>query len=555
MCCRFCRKTRKDPLGELRRFTTKILSLFFHFLLAQRRGTLGHASTLQTYWNTLCLMRKRETGLYIIQPHVKDAMVGLRLLHLVQPLQLVLTGRQVRQQLADEFELETEKQAKPIVRAEDEYALLKTLWSSPSLTLDHERLRVQLALIAQLAGITGNRPGALLALRYGDLKVTLLRDPSGTDVPKVLLEFKFRKTQTRNTFPIPEKCTDSCLPICPQIVLLGLMFADNAFESQHPTGPERLFRLHVLRHLHQLELPIKKSLRTVPVFRAVEQTAHGYGISPTTEATGGWLRQQFKRWCEATRLELPLRPYGFRRGNGEALDSSAHISAAQRNIILQHGNSGVFERNHLSRYITQDTQAVYRGLEPQTAVIRLASGMMRSINVRQPTALTSAQLSEVDLNPELQLLLRTRRDLAVRIRAAHGTVKNAMGTKLYSTLQSTHKEHHKRQKALRRTHLKGIKSRFRKEQALANIERQLDGTSSNQVDGKDLETENLAKRSLDRLSGERRLAYTTLFSASAEGPAEDWQRRSAAINAVTALCKRREPCGSKACLARQADVD
>jgi hypothetical protein len=28
----------------------------------------------------------------------------------------------------------------------------------------HERLRVQLALVAQLAGITGNRLGALLAL-------------------------------------------------------------------------------------------------------------------------------------------------------------------------------------------------------------------------------------------------------------------------------------------------------------------------------------------------------------------------------------------------------
>ncbi|KAK0255783.1 hypothetical protein LTR35_018293, partial [Friedmanniomyces endolithicus] len=110
------------------------------------RGTLRHASTLQTYWDTLCLVRKEETGLYVVEPHVKDAVVG------------------VRQQLAYESKLESEKQAKPIVRAEDEYALLKALWSSSSLTLDHERSSVQLALIAQLAGITGNRPGALFAL-------------------------------------------------------------------------------------------------------------------------------------------------------------------------------------------------------------------------------------------------------------------------------------------------------------------------------------------------------------------------------------------------------
>ncbi|TKA68777.1 hypothetical protein B0A55_09571 [Friedmanniomyces simplex] len=377
---------------------------------------------------------------------------------------------------------------------------------SSSLTLDHERLRVQLVLIAQLAGITVNRPGALLALRYGDLPVTLLRDPSGTNVPKVLVEFKFQKTKTYrgpkdpNTFPIPEVCNDSCLPFCPQIVLLGLMFADNAFESCHLTGPDRLFRLHVPRHLHQLELPIKESLRRVPVYRAVEQTAYGYGISPTTEATGGWLRQQFRRWGEATGFELPLKPYGFRRGNGEALDSSAHISDAQPNIILQHGNSGVFERNYLSRYITQDTQAVYRRLEPQTAVIRVASGMMRSIDVRQPTALTSAQLREVDQHPELQLLLRTRRGLAVRIRTAHGTLKNAKGTDLYSTFKSIWKEHHKRQKALRKARLKSIKGQFRKEQALADIERQLDGTSSNQIDGEDVETEDTAAQSLATIS-------------------------------------------------------
>ncbi|TKA25160.1 hypothetical protein B0A54_17675 [Friedmanniomyces endolithicus] len=98
----FCQRTREDPESELRLFTTQILSLFFHFLLEQSRGTLRHASTLQTYWDTLCLVRKEETGLYVVEPHVKDAVVG------------------VRQQLAYESKLESEKQAKPIVRAEDE---------------------------------------------------------------------------------------------------------------------------------------------------------------------------------------------------------------------------------------------------------------------------------------------------------------------------------------------------------------------------------------------------------------------------------------------------
>lgn len=102
----------------------------------------------------------------------------------------------MRQTLAAEFALDTEKAEKPIVRAEDEFELLKTIWSSTSMKLKHERIRVQLALIAQLAGITGNRPGALLALRYGNLKVTLLRDPTGGDNPKVLLEVTFKVSKT-----------------------------------------------------------------------------------------------------------------------------------------------------------------------------------------------------------------------------------------------------------------------------------------------------------------------------------------------------------------------
>ncbi|KAK0838492.1 hypothetical protein LTS02_017737 [Friedmanniomyces endolithicus] len=237
------------------------------------------------------------------------------------------------------------------------------------------------------------------------------------------------------------------------------------------------------------------------------------------------------------------------------LTKVAHISDAQRNIILQHSNSGVFERNYLSRYITQDTQAAYRGLEPQTAVVRRASGMMRSIDVRQPTALTSAQLHVVDQHPELQLLLRTRKGLAVRLRAAHGTVKNAKGTELYSTFRSIHSEHHRRQKALRRANLTGIKGRFRKEQALADIERQLDFTTSNLLDSGDVETADAATRSLDRLSAERRLAYTTLLDTSIRGPAEDRKRRSAAIAAITALSKRREPHYRNACRARQVEGD
>ena len=45
----------------------------------------------------------------------------------------------------------------------DLFQLLKTLWISSKLKFNHERHRVQLALIIQLAKITENQPSALLA--------------------------------------------------------------------------------------------------------------------------------------------------------------------------------------------------------------------------------------------------------------------------------------------------------------------------------------------------------------------------------------------------------
>ena len=81
------------------------------------------------------------------------------------------------------------------MRAEDEFELLKTLYLSSEVNFNHERHRVQLALIMQLAGITGNRPAALLAIRYQHVKVTLLPDPNGGEQPRVLVEIVYKYTK------------------------------------------------------------------------------------------------------------------------------------------------------------------------------------------------------------------------------------------------------------------------------------------------------------------------------------------------------------------------
>jgi hypothetical protein len=102
----------------------------------------------------------------------------------------------VQQSLVEEFRLETGKKPKPIVRAEDEFELLRTLWGSAEVIMEHERLRVQEALILVLAGITGNRPEALLSLRWKHVKMALLRDPDGSEWPRPIVDLTFEKTKS-----------------------------------------------------------------------------------------------------------------------------------------------------------------------------------------------------------------------------------------------------------------------------------------------------------------------------------------------------------------------
>jgi hypothetical protein len=62
------------------------------------------------------------------------------------------------------------------MRAEDGFECLKTLWLSEEFKFDIDIHRLSIALLMQLAGITGNRFKALLQLRFKDIAVALFPD-------------------------------------------------------------------------------------------------------------------------------------------------------------------------------------------------------------------------------------------------------------------------------------------------------------------------------------------------------------------------------------------
>ncbi|KAL9027313.1 MAG: hypothetical protein Q9196_004144 [Gyalolechia fulgens] len=248
----YCRFTKKNPMAILEGISINVLYAFFDWLLRERKGSLGAASSLQIYWNASCLVRKQETGCYQIDPLIKSQMHG------------------VRQRLAVAHNLRKDKKKKPVLHAEDEFKLLKSRYTSTETTFPHERY----PLIMQLAGITDNRPSALLAVRYQHIKVTLLPDPDGGEQTRVLIEIVFHhikgylgeKMRTsslyvskaaasvraavanecgRNEFGIPDVPNEPCLLLCPYITVLALLFADQAFAAPFLTSPEQLFRLRI----------------------------------------------------------------------------------------------------------------------------------------------------------------------------------------------------------------------------------------------------------------------------------------------------------------------
>lgn len=72
--------------------------------------------------------------------------------------------------------------------------VVETTISTTKKTFGHGRHRVELGLFLQLAGLTANRPQAVLNLRYRHIRVSLLRDPQGGP-PRIVIEFTFEFTK------------------------------------------------------------------------------------------------------------------------------------------------------------------------------------------------------------------------------------------------------------------------------------------------------------------------------------------------------------------------
>jgi len=460
------------------------------------------------------MVRRQETGLIDIDPVTKHQM------------------KNAKQKFVTLFGLRTAAKEKPIMRVEDEFECLKTLWGSEEMVFELEIHRIATALLMELAGGTGNRPTALLQLRFRDIAVALLPDPEGSEWPRVVIDWRFENTKgylgakDTNEIPIPDIPNEPCLLLCPHTSFLSLAFLSNAFAVTDLT-PATLYSLKVPQGLGQLLIPWKESMKDVFVFRKLLRTPLGVELSDE-HLSYDFLRMQLRKVGELTNFAFPVGAYCFRRGHGEALNNTAGISEAQRNLCMGHApNSTVFQRNYLSRHITISTHDAFRNLPQQTELIRVATGMSRTIDKRRPRFLLPSQVEQARCHPKVQALLRLRESYKQRIKSRGGTIKKYRGTRLfeqYCKIQRTYISEFEFQK---KAFLNEVKKKFRDEQPVVDILHQIHGLDLQDRD------DNADKAPL--LSTERMQVLDTLLTITPPVAGEERSRRIAAIEAMITL--------------------
>lgn len=125
-----------------------------------------------------------------------------------------------------------------------------------------------------------------------------------------------------NIFPIPEIVYNLSLIYSPHVLLLGLIFDDQAFAAPSLTSAKKLSRLDIEPSLNQLPLLLRSDLDDVPTFREAIRTLKGWEISLDKPLEYATVRYSIKKVGELTRFKLPLCPYALRYGAGKAFNKN-----------------------------------------------------------------------------------------------------------------------------------------------------------------------------------------------------------------------------------------
>jgi hypothetical protein len=96
------------------------------------------------------------------------------------------------------------------------------------------------------------------------------------------------------------------------VFLLGILFRHRAFRARKLTSPHQLKTLDIYPGELEMQLPLRKDLKDVYVFRRAVQTLTGYDISDNEPISYAMMAAWTRRIGEILGLEIPTIPYNLR---------------------------------------------------------------------------------------------------------------------------------------------------------------------------------------------------------------------------------------------------
>lgn len=172
----------------------------------------------------------------------------------------------------------------------------------------------------------------------------------------------------------------------------------------------------------------------------------------------------------------------------------------------------------------------YRGLDQQTALIRYATGISRTIDKRRPWALTPKQRKEIKSRPQVSRLATCRKAYKKWIDAEFGGAEAVAGTEIEREYDQIIRDLRNETAYQERLFLDEITAKFDKEQPVLDITQQLNGTPVDEVPKSEIF--NLPAYAHE----ERTRAVKSLLTLTPKSLEEECAMRAEAIDAVSALC-------------------
>lgn len=193
---------------------------------------------------------------------------------------------------------------------------------------------------------------------------------------------------------------------------------------------------------------------------------------------------------------------------------------------MKHTDIRTFLNHYLPRRIGVDMQALMRGLDPDSELMRAVTRMGRWMDPRRPRELTDEQKASVEEEPELIKAIEKRDSLAMELRSQSKKNDDQLA-KLERLKKAVTNTRNRLLYALRIR----IQRDFDDEQAVMDIERQLAGTAVHDTETKErLRQEDQMPSELVILN-EKLMTWPMSDSIEAE-----WRRRNEAVEAVRVYC-------------------